>query len=446
MANAQLGKVPANQLVVTAAAFDATSIYIEGVNFGSNPIVFLGGIPLGGVIGNSTGTRITALNPALPPGTYLLHVSTGNGTPQNGTFNLTFGAAGPQGPTGDTGPAGSTGAQGPQGPTGATGATGALGPTGNTGATGPQGVQGPPGIISSFDALHGASCTLGGQAGTIELSYAADAGVATLRCVVPPPPPPDEGPALDVVFLVDVTGSMGDEITNFKWGITTIESSIRAAYPNSAFAVATFADFPILPYGDAGTGDVPYRLWQPLTTNLVAVQAAMTSLFAGGGGDVPEGGTPALTALASGVALNWPGGSVPALSIGFRTSSTRVVVVVTDADFHNNFANGNLYSFSTYKFADAVAALNGNGIKTVGVFTGGSGDPGLANLDAYAEATGAIVAPSAFGTTGLCNTGLSGVGRAPNGSGLCPLVYLANSNGTGSFTAAIAAILRAAGL
>lgn len=60
-ASAQLGKVPPPQLVVTAAAADATYISIEGVNFGSSPSVFLGGIPLEGVTVNGSRTQITAL-------------------------------------------------------------------------------------------------------------------------------------------------------------------------------------------------------------------------------------------------------------------------------------------------------------------------------------------------------------------------------------------------
>ena len=102
-ADAQLGKVPPLQLVVVAASSDATYVYISGVNFGSSPAVFLGGIALGGVAVNAAETEITALMPAFPPGTYLLHVSSGEAQTQNDTFGLTVGAVGPQGATGDQG-------------------------------------------------------------------------------------------------------------------------------------------------------------------------------------------------------------------------------------------------------------------------------------------------------------------------------------------------------
>lgn len=97
------------------------------------------------------------------------------------------GATGGVGPTGVAGPSGADGSIGPTGPTGPTGPSGAAGPTGPTGATGPGGAQGPTGatgatgVIGSFDGLAGLACTIGGQVGTISLSYNAT-GDATLRC------------------------------------------------------------------------------------------------------------------------------------------------------------------------------------------------------------------------------------------------------------------------
>jgi len=142
---AQQGKGPTPQLTILAATADPTYVYVVGVNFGASPTVFLGGLPLGGVTTNAAGTEITALNPSFPPGTYLLHVSRGNGTPDNGTFNLTIGAAGAQGPVGPRGDQGPAGVQGPEGPAGAQGPEGPAGPQGPEGGAGQQGVQGVQG-------------------------------------------------------------------------------------------------------------------------------------------------------------------------------------------------------------------------------------------------------------------------------------------------------------
>lgn len=176
---AQLGKVSPNQVVITAAVIDSGVVHINGVNFGANPRVFLGGIPLGGVAVNATGTGIVALDPVLPPGTYLLHVSTGNGTPQNGTFNLTVGAVGPAGPRGADGRDGTNGLDGTDGSNGVDGKGGAPGPPG------PAGPPGPP--LATLNVFSGAPCTVGTQVGAVSLSTGTD-GAITFRCVVPAPP------------------------------------------------------------------------------------------------------------------------------------------------------------------------------------------------------------------------------------------------------------------
>jgi len=78
----------------------------------------------------------------LPTGTkaggYQLTIK--NSTAASSTFDVAYGAIGPQGPAGPEGPAGPQGATGPagaQGPPGAAGAQGPAGPAGQTGPTGP---------------------------------------------------------------------------------------------------------------------------------------------------------------------------------------------------------------------------------------------------------------------------------------------------------------------
>ena len=148
---AQIDNDPASRLVLTAVTSDETYLYVSGVKLGPAPSVFLNGIPLGGVTLGTGDTSLVALRPALPAGTYLLHVSTGSAVTQNGTFNVAIGAIGPQGPAGPAGPKGETGARGDIGPSGMAGVTG---PQGLQGAPGPQGT---PGILG----LAGKSCAAG---------------------------------------------------------------------------------------------------------------------------------------------------------------------------------------------------------------------------------------------------------------------------------------------
>ena len=108
------------QVLVMSAKADAAmiAVHVEGQNFCAAPIVKLDGSTLT-LNGTATPAAFDALLPAgIPAGSYLLTVSCGNATNQNGTFDLTLGAAGPQGPTGPQGPQGLTGPQGPQGLTG----------------------------------------------------------------------------------------------------------------------------------------------------------------------------------------------------------------------------------------------------------------------------------------------------------------------------------------
>ena len=166
-AQAQLGKVSANQMVIRAVATDAIYIYVDGVNLGSGPLVFLGGLPLGGVAGNTAGTQLIALKPALPPGTYLLHVSKGNGVPDNATYDVTLGAAGAEGPAGPRGDPGVAGEPGPQGEPGAPGPPGAPGAPGQPGTPGDAGpLSGLTCQVNQVPKWDGTAWVCGGTLGT----------------------------------------------------------------------------------------------------------------------------------------------------------------------------------------------------------------------------------------------------------------------------------------
>ncbi len=120
------------QLTIIRAAADQPAdmsegkILIEGHNFAygdqTNPVVNLAGEILP-IIGTPTATEIVAELPAgYQPGTYLLTVSRGSGSVNNGSLDLTIGAVGPPGPKGDQGSQGEQGVQGPIGPPGPKGA------------------------------------------------------------------------------------------------------------------------------------------------------------------------------------------------------------------------------------------------------------------------------------------------------------------------------------
>ena len=72
----------AEKPVITAASVsaDQTTLFVEGAYFNSHPIVVLGGVQLTGVAVDAGSHHISALMPALSPGTYLLEVTAKNWT------------------------------------------------------------------------------------------------------------------------------------------------------------------------------------------------------------------------------------------------------------------------------------------------------------------------------------------------------------------------------
>ena len=127
--------------------YTAKTLTIIGTGFcvpGASPVVTFYTTQL--ALTTCTSNEIVARLPVFAAGSYELAVVSRGGST---TFDVTYGAVGPQGPAGPEGPKGATGTPGPQGPAGNTGATGPVGATGATGppgAAGPTGAQGPQGL------------------------------------------------------------------------------------------------------------------------------------------------------------------------------------------------------------------------------------------------------------------------------------------------------------
>jgi hypothetical protein len=108
--------------------------------------------------------------------------------------------------------------------------------------------------------------------------------------------------------------------------------------------------------------------------------------------------------------------------VGFRSDSTRVVVLVTDAPSHDasEYAAAIPHAHSG---AQAIAALRALDVRVVGI---ASGQPARTALESVAVQTRAVAAA----VDGRCSTGLGGSARSPVG-GQCPLVYDIADDGTG---------------
>ena len=174
--------------------------------------------------------------------------------------------------------------------------------------------------------------------------------------------------AIDVGFVIDQSGSYEDDIETLQTRAQDIVNSLRSrADIDVQFGVAGFADFPQGDYGD--TGDVPYRLYQDITGDSDALIAAIDKLNKPlmHGDDAPESQYEALFRAAR--------------EIGWRDGTLRILLLATDADFHNSDTD------PSYPGTGRRAALETLAAENVIVIGLQSGDRAAARLRELAEAT-----------------------------------------------------------
>lgn len=193
----------------------------------------------------------------------------------------------------------------------------------------------------------------------------------------------------DIVFLVDVTQSMQEEIDRIRGRLRDlIVPGVREAIPDSQFAVATFADFPVMDYG--ASGDRPFTLFIPSTGDVTQVQAAVDAIELGDGVDQPESQVEAIYQLATGDGIGAfvpPSAGCPMRGVGYacvRRDALPIILFFTDAPMHNGPTGAYIYDTSrlgttAHTYAQALAAVRSIGARVIGFDSGsGSGRPDLA--------------------------------------------------------------------
>ena len=227
-------------------------------------------------------------------------------------------------------------------------------------------------------------------------------------------------PAADIMFLIDTTGSMGEEIAVIRERFIQIAETVGLVVPDAGFGVAEFKDYAMSPYG--GSNDVPFLLRQQVTTDRARVLDALSGLGASGGGDFPECQYEGLFQLATGFGFDLNGdgarqnsdvrpfvtspsdafdghvtgafdpdapGSGNRGGVGYRHGAFPLVVMTSDAKFRDpddGWELGNAGTRPAGK-SDAIAALNAIGTHVIGI---GSGSPPIAQMTEVAHATGAV--------------------------------------------------------
>ena len=180
---------------------------------------------------------------------------------------------------------------------------------------------------------------------------------------------------VDIVFLIDASGSMGDEIDQVQDQSMEIMDSVRALVPDSAFGVASFVDysgFEDPTYGAlyASGDDYPYRLDQDITEDTALIRSALNRIDLLYGNDTPEAYSRALWEMQF---LEW------------REDSKRIVILFGDAFPHDRTFFSDDYGIDPGRdeiagteddlvFVDVVQDLVDEKISVIGVNSGTATD------------------------------------------------------------------------
>jgi hypothetical protein len=139
----------------------------------------------------------------------------------------------------------------------------------------------------------------------------------------------------DVVFLIDVSGSMSPIIDALRKNIEAFVDSLSSGGPNNSAAVRDWRA-KVVGYRDidaAPTEGVEWFEDNPFVRDTAALKAQLASLRAQGGGDEPESLLDALYKVATMEATPKGAQSEDPAKWRYRSDAARVVVVFTDASF-----------------------------------------------------------------------------------------------------------------
>jgi len=194
--------------------------------------------------------------------------------------------------------------------------------------------------------------------------------------------------SLDLLIIMDTTGSMGPFITDVQNNLATLISTIAADFPDFRIAVANYKDEPP-PDGPGDFGDYVYQANLPFTSGSGAAAAAIAAINGfspGGGGDLPEA---VYSALNNGLSGN---GLSDANNVAWRPNPVfRMIIDIGDAPGHDpeTWAGGHSYSDTI-----ALATSGSMPIHICTINPGGPTDATFASCTAQfqltANATGGV--------------------------------------------------------
>lgn len=137
---------------------------------------------------------------------------------------------------------------------------------------------------------------------------------------------------LDLCFLIDTTGSMGDDIDNAKENMVEILEKLSKKTPNYRVAIIDYRDFPQRSY----SVDYPAKVQLGFTSDNAAIQTAIQELTLGNGGDNKE---TVYSAIHEALKLSW------------RPNAQKILIILGDA------APLDPEPYTGYTYEDVVRAL-----------------------------------------------------------------------------------------
>lgn len=174
-------------------------------------------------------------------------------------------------------------------------------------------------------------------------------------------PAQQEPPRLDVVFTIDATGSMGDEIGVVKKQIWDIANKLMAGKPSPDIR------FGLVFYQDRGDAFLVKKT--ELTRNVDAIHDELMAISAGGGGDWREH---VGRGLHESLNLNWD----------MDPKVSRMMYLVGDAPGHDDYNDG-------FSIDGAISKANQLGI-SINVIGCSGLDSGRAEFQSIAQRTGGL--------------------------------------------------------
>lgn len=158
----------------------------------------------------------------------------------------------------------------------------------------------------------------------------------------------DKKEVIEIMFVIDTTGSMGDEIAYLKAEIDNVISRVKATLTNTSIRLA------LLFYRD--TGDQYVTRYFDFSTDIQAQKKNLARQSASGGGDFEEAVD---VALSEAVAKDWS-----------TENSTKLIIHVLDAPPHYTQIN-------MTRYFDAIYQASQKGIRMIPVASSG--------IDKYTE-------------------------------------------------------------